>query len=698
MTRPYALGGASDQYSGFAMAFLVVSIIAMLVLPMPAWLLDVMVALNISMGVLLLLVSLFVRSPLGMSSLPSMLLISTLFRISVNVATTRQLLLHAHAGDIINTFGKLVIGGSLVVGLVVFLIITIVQFIVVAKGAERVAEVVARFTLDALPGKQMSIDADVRAGSSTQAEAAIRRAELTSEAQFYGAMDGAMKFIKGDAIAGIVIVMVNLFGGIAIGVLVMDLPFAAAVQKFSVLSIGDGLVSQIPSLFVAIAAGIVITRTASNVPGNLGNQISQQFAGQPNAILMAAVVMGLFALVPGLPFFVFMFLAAGLGTWGYSALTRQRAVTENLVRIQIPSATRDGEKSPVLLLPTRPNDQPASSFRLELSQSLVTSVGVEALNSALLKERTRLKERFGLPFPGLALLLLQSPAQKFFSVYVQDLAEATLHVPDNAMVILGRDSTGSMKSVQIADAPALPIWLGPSAWADETMLRGIEIPTGVEVLSIAEVIARCVVLTMQRNPAAAFGVQEVQIMMNEIRARYPDLSREALAILPIGRLAELLRALARERVPIADLPGVLQALVTHGFGETDISKVYEAVRLAMARGMAASLLNPGEHTLAAAVLDPAFEKSMRNLLEQTPEGPVLALQADASEAAKRSLISAIQSDSGRNLRLLALPTDLRRAMSRLFRSAIPDIVFMSNDELSASGVGVDYVVTVQLSG
>ena len=316
---------SGSALSDLGLATLVVAVIVMMALPLPAWSLDMLVAVNIALAVLLLLVALFIPTPLAFSTFPAVLLVTTLFRISLNVATTRQILLHAHAGDIIAAFGRLVVGGSLVVGLVVFLIITVVQFIVVAKGAERVAEVSARFTLDAMPGKQMSIDADLRAGMLSQAEAVQRRRELVQESQFYGAMDGAMKFVKGDAIAGIVIVLVNLLGGIAIGTLSMGLGFGAAVQKFSVLSIGDGLVTQIPALFVSIAAGIAITRTAPDGSANLGQQIGRQLGGQPRALLMSAGVMVLFAGVPGFPTFTFLGLAALLGVLGVTLTRTPRA-------------------------------------------------------------------------------------------------------------------------------------------------------------------------------------------------------------------------------------------------------------------------------------------------------------------------------------------------------------------------------------
>lgn len=683
-----------SRYSDLSLAGLVVAVIVMMALPLPPWSLDILVALNISMGVMLLLIALFVPTPLAFSTFPSVLLITTLFRISLNVATTRQVLLHADGGDIINAFGNMVVGGSLVVGLVIFLIITVVQFIVVAKGAERVAEVGARFTLDALPGKQMSIDADLRAGVISQTEAFNRRSELVQESHFYGSMDGAMKFVKGDAVAGIIIVAINLLGGITIGTLSMGMSFAEAVQRFSVLSIGDGLVTQVPALFVSIAAGIAITRTAPDSSANLGDQIGRQLGTQPRAMMLSAGVIALFALVPGFPTLTFLTLAALTAALSVTLTRRQQEAAKHQGQREVPAASREGEAAPMLLSDKRSTERPPSAFRLELSLSLIERVGASALNEALKEERNRLRDRYGIPFPGLTLHPSSQLPDGRFRVLVQDLAECNVSIPESAVLVVGAMNTATWSDFtqrhQLLEEPA-PEWLLPAVWVDSTHIDRADIEATVEILEPAQVIARLVMRTIQRNPASALGVQEVKQLIREIEWRFGDLSREALAILPLGRLADLMAALARERVPMADFPCVLQAVVTHGPGATDTHTLYEAVRLSLARGIVASVLPPmaedeSQPPLTAVVLDAQFEAQLRAALVMRPDGPVLALPPDLLEASLSALIAAFERSVSTGTYVLALPADIRRAASRLFRAGLPRAVFLSHEELSAASV------------
>src|SRR5438105_6742106 len=307
---------AFARYSDLVLVFGVVAIVAMMVLPLPAWLIDFLVAVNIATGLGLLLLGIYIASPLEFSVFPSVLLITTLFRLSLSIATTRMILLQGHAGHIIDTFGKVVAGGNLVVGLVVFLIITVVQFIVIAKGAERVAEVAARFPLDAMPGKQLSIDSDLRSGLIDKDEAKRRRRTLELESKLHGSFDGAMKFVKGDAIAGIVIIVINLLGGLAIGVMMQDLDIGSAMTKYSILTIGEGMVAQIPALLGAMAAGLIVTRTSDEDDKHLGDSIRKQIAAKPRVLVVSGAICVLIAFVPGFPSAVFMALALVLGGAG----------------------------------------------------------------------------------------------------------------------------------------------------------------------------------------------------------------------------------------------------------------------------------------------------------------------------------------------------------------------------------------------
>lgn len=311
--------------SDIALAFLLVAIIAMMIIPVPPDAIDFMIALNLTVSVGLLMIALYIPSATHLSIFPSLLLITTLYRLGLNIASTKQILLHANAGHIIFAFGDFVVGGNFVVGGIIFLIITLVQFIVIVKGAERVAEVAARFTLDAMPGKQMSIDADLRAGTIDTNQAREKRLSLQKESQLYGAMDGAMKFVKGDAIAGIIITTVNVIGGLIIGVTQMGMDASQSAQTFALLSIGDGLVSQIPALLISITAGIVTTRVSSDKKDtNLGSEISGQLFRQPKAIMIAAAIVMAMAIVPGFPLAPFMILASGLGLLGYAVWSTEQ--------------------------------------------------------------------------------------------------------------------------------------------------------------------------------------------------------------------------------------------------------------------------------------------------------------------------------------------------------------------------------------
>jgi type III secretion protein V len=682
------------RHTDLILAGMVVAVIVMMALPLPPWSLDMLVALNIAIGVVILLVALFIPSPLAFSTFPSVLLITTLFRISLSVATTRQILLHAHAGDIIAAFGKLVVGGSLVVGIVVFLIITIVQFIVIAKGAERVAEVGARFTLDALPGKQMSIDADVRAGLITQTEAVTRRNALIKESQFYGAMDGAMKFVKGDAIAGIVIVLVNLLGGITIGTLSMNLSFGAAIQKFSILTIGDGLVTQIPALFLSIAAGIAITRNEPDGAAHLGEQIGTQLGSQPRALMLGAGVMTLFAFVPGFPTFTFLGLAALVASLSMLLVRKGESLAQAKTQIEVIAAARDGELLPVLLQSDKAAPAVPAAFRLDMSKELVEQIGAQALNLALARERARMKELFGIPFPGLDLRISAALAPRSFAVSLQELSDTYILIPADAVLAIPNGSITALDGFQtlVGEVPSL---LQPAKWVEASQADALRL-AGCQALEAADVVARTVVLVVQKNPTAALGVQEVRQLLREIEGRFPDLVKEAQIVLPLPRIADLMTALAREQVPVGDLPGLLQGLVTNISSAADAGALYESSRLAMARGILARQLLAGQTKVLVVELDAEFEARLRAATSSRSDGAVLALEPAVAEAALAALMSAFKTAEPTGVRTLVVAGELRRAVSRLFRGSLPRVRFVSNEEVASSGVATETVATCSL--
>jgi type III secretion protein V len=385
------------------LAALIVCIIFMMILPLPTWLVDALIALNMCLSAVLLMVAMYLPSPLAFSSFPSVLLVTTLFRLGIGIATTRLILLQGDAGHIIYTFGNFVVGGNLVVGLVVFLILTIVQFVVITKGAERVAEVGARFSLDAMPGKQMSIDGDMRAGVIDMDEARRRRSLVEKESQLYGAMDGAMKFVKGDAIAGLIIVAVNLLGGLLIGTVQRGMTAGQAIKVYSVLTIGDGLISQIPALFISICAGMIVTRvTSSDGASNIGSDIGTQLLSQPKALMIGAVVMLGFSLIPGMPSATFLVLSLVVGLIGYSFFRGERRVVDAKTGKVTTVSAMDADPKEAQDTKAAEGDKFRSTVPLmvDVHPELESAFSYDLLNDELIKVRRALYFDLGVIFPG----------------------------------------------------------------------------------------------------------------------------------------------------------------------------------------------------------------------------------------------------------------------------------------------------------
>jgi len=498
-------------------------------------------------------------------------------------------------------------------------------------------------------------------------------------------MDGAMKFVKGDAIAGIIILAVNLLGGIAIGTLVMDMPLADAARKFSVLSIGDGLVGQIPALFVALAAGIVVTRSAPE-PGadggqdesnDLALQIGSQLLGNSRAVTLSASVMFLFALVPGFPAVAFLLLGGVLLTLNAMMVAGRATASGAERQRQIPGAARDGELRPALLHED-PVDADPWPLRLELSPSLAKHLGTQVLSDALWEERSLLRMEFGLPFPGLSVVVNSSLPEDTFRMVVQDLPEPWVKVRSSAQLVLSEGAAAAS-----ADVPA-PAILRPAGWLGEAEARK-NADAGVEVLPAPRVLARVVMRTLQNHGAVVLGVQEVRQLLKEMEPRFADLVREAQAALPLPRLAELMAALARERVPLTDLRSLLQAVVTQGKA-AEPHALYEGVRLALARGIVARQHNRDGQPVVVLRLTAEFEEKLRSVMALRPDGPVIALPPAEAELAGKALEEAFVATPG--CRTLAVSADLRRGASRLFRSRLPAVGFLSHDEIAASGAAV----------
>ncbi len=613
------------RYGDLMLVAGVALIVALMVLPLPPLAVDMLVAVNICCGVVLLLVAIYVRSPLEFSVFPSVLLITTLFRLALSIATTRMILLEAHAGHIIDAFGRMVAGGNLVVGLVVFLIITVVQFIVIAKGAERVAEVAARFTLDAMPGKQLSIDSDLRAGLIDKDEARRRRRELELESKLHGSLDGAMKFVKGDAIASIVIVVINLAGGLAIGTLQRDMPLGAAMQTYSILTIGDGLVTQIPALLGAMAAGLIVTRaTDEERDRHLSDAIGRQIAAKPRVLLVAAGLCLMLALVPGFPAGVFVVLALLLAAVG---VTLTPALRETALR-RLEPALRGVARRPApvaaTLATTLPEARPSVPLLLELPAATLDAAQAEQLLHGLRGVLDRFQLQLGLLLPRIAV--------------------------------------------------------HPQASVDGWRLLAFEVPVAEGALppqqGLPQALAEACHETLRRHATLFVGTQETSSLLTRASADYPDVVKEVLRALPLARVAEILRRLVEEEVPIRNQRDILEALADAAQREKDVFALTEMARIALRRQTSHRVAPQGE--LRALLLEPALEDQLRAAVRVTNGQPGLALDPPEAQAVMQRLAHAVHA-----WRPAAVVTavDIRRHVRKLIESDCFDTPVISFHEL-----------------
>jgi type III secretion protein V len=626
-----------------ALAVLVILVVALMIVPLPTWTLDILLATNLSVSVAILLVVLYVPDAIGIATFPTLLLLTTLFRLSLNVASSRLILLQANAGEVIKAFGNFVVRGNYVVGGVVFLILTIIQFVVIAKGSERVAEVGARFVLDAMPGKQMAIDAELRSGTIDGNEARRRRRTLSRESQFYGAMDGAMKFVKGDVIASLVITVVNILGGLAIGVAQRDMAAVDALKRYGLLTIGDGLVTQIPSLVLSTAAGVLVTRVASEEADTpLGEELVRQLLGVPKALRVASVFVVGLAFVPGLPAMPFLVIGVGLFLIARSrsrrlALDAQRAATE-----PAPTARVDGDRAFVpLVVP----------WSLEVSADL----------EPLLEDTN---ERAGLRAAALALR--------------EDLF-AELGVPLPSPRVRVRASLPLRQAVlSLHEVPA-KILLVPSDLSDEA--------------AIAHIAERA--LDLMRARAADFlGLAETQRLLDELEQFAPATVRNVVPKpVSLTLLADVLRRLVEERISIRDLRAILEALSTVAANEKDALSLTEFVR-GQLRRVITFRLTKGAGQLDVLLLDPILEETIRRAVTRTPAGAFLTLAPQAARdviGAVRRALDSVHASRTLELGAGAAPDadapvvltqpDIRRFVRKLLEAELPGAVVVSYAEL-----------------
>lgn len=651
--------------SDLALVLLLLTIIFMIILPLPTWLIDVFISSNIAIVLLTLAVIFYLKNPSELSTLPALLLFATVLRLAISISTTRLILIQADAGEIVQAFGDFVVSGSVIVGMVVFLIITIVQFIVITKGSERVAEVSARFALDSLPGKQMSIDSDMRAGEIDLAEAKRRRNKLRIENDFYGAMDGAMKFVKGDSIAGLIIIAVNLIGGVAVGVGQNGMAFGDAIQVYSVLTVGDGLVSQIPALIMAIGAGIAITRIAKDDDedeADLGTDIIFQLSGGGKELAIAGVAMAIFAFVPGFPTLTFLALALLLGAGGYIVSKRR-----------VPDAAKlddeaEGGKATYPVL---------ASVRLELAQELADSFDLDDLADRLNDHRMRLYSQIGLPFPAISLTKLAESNKNNWVLRIEGVKALAGHFP------VGKVNA----TVEAADLDAAGIeyesaefGMTKLLWVDEARIEEMQ-SFALSFQHAEEVLARLVTEELPNHAEDIIGVEEADTLLSTMEKRYGTLVAAVRKVAPPERLVLILRPLVAEKVPLTNLRVVLEAILEWAPKEDDPATLSEFVRTALARQISDKYANE-DRMIPAYLLDPDTETSLRDALMHNSLGSFMALSAEQS----RTLLDNIKQVVGSEANLESPPVfmtamDIRLHLKKFLKNNSLDYTVLSQKEV-----------------
>ena len=653
-TRRAGLG-----YSDIVLAVAAVLIISVMILPLPLVVIDALVAVNISIGFGLLLLAIYIPSPVAFSSFPSVLLLTTLFRLALSIAITRSILLDAEGGHIVETFGNMVAGGNLVVGLVVFLIITVVQFIVIAKGAERVAEVSARFTLDAMPGKQLSIDSDLRSGLIDKDEAKRKRRHLETESQLHGALDGAMKFVKGDAIAGIVIIIINLLGGLAIGVLQRDMALADATRTYSILTIGDGLVSQIPAILATIAAGLVVTRTTSEVDDkHLGAAIGRQVSGQPRVMLITGLLALLMTLVPGFPKLVF--LALGLALLGMSAWRYRHGFQVLRRAFRVPEGEVAASDQPV-----HSDDlAPPAPLQLELAPALAP--GQDALLARVAAVAQGLRDEFGVPVPTPNLRLVDGLGEDGYrlSAFGARLASGRLRADAAFRIDPASDDGGNRQ------AGFFPPLAGQWVAADSE-----------GALAAEDLLAAHARAALQRRLGGFIGIQETANLFARMQRDYPDLVKEMLRVVAPQRVADVLRRLAEEGVPIRNLRDVFEAITDVGGREKDVVLLTEYVRVALKREIAERHADD-ERTLHVLLIHPELEDKLRQSVRVAGGASQLAISPELAARLGNEVRAHLARQAPGVRPVLLCSLDVRRHLRKLMEVDFFELPVLSYQELA----------------
>jgi len=657
----------------------IIGIIMLMIIPLPPMVLDLCLSLNITIAILILIISLYTEKAIEFSIFPSLLLATTLFRLSLNVASTRLILLHGNegmnaAGSVIQAFGQFVVGGSFVVGLVIFIILVIINFIVITKGAGRIAEVAARFALDAMPGKQMAIDADLNAGLIDEAEARNRRDEISDEATFHGAMDGASKFVRGDAIAGIIITLINIGAGFIIGVMQKGMPIAEAAQNYTILTIGDGLVGQVPALIISTAAGMLVTRSAGKE--NFGDELKKQFMRYTKALWVVAGVLLLFALIPGLPFLPFLTLACLLSFVAFRIDQSELAKAAEERLIERPEPVEEGEEDYEQMLNV-------DLIELEVGYGLIPFVDA-AQDGELLTRIQSIRKQFALssgfivPPVHIKDNLQLNPNQYALSLKGVQIATAEM-MPGYYMAMDPGTVTETIKGIP-TEEPAFGL---PAIWITEDRREQAQI-AGYTVVDCTTVMATHISEIIKQHAHELLGRQETQNLIDNLEKTYPKLIEELVPnILNLSSIMRVLQNLLSEGVSIRDLRTILETMADYAPLTQDTEVLTEYVRHALSRSISTAHVQP-DGTIQVITMDPTVEEKIQNAIQHREHGSYLALDPVLAQKILDSLSNLVSTFGGGQQPALLVIPQIRPHVRKLTERYFPSLAVLSHNEIAAN--------------
>ena len=678
MDRVISLCNQIGKRQDFILAIILMAAVFMMILPLPTEVIDVLITFNLGLSIILLMMAIYIDGPLEFSAFPSLLLLTTLFRLALTISTSRLILLQHDAGHIVETFGNFVVGGNLIVGLIVFLIISVIQFIVITKGSERVAEVSARFSLDGMPGKQMSIDGDLRAGVIDAQEAKNQRAQLQKESQLYGAMDGAMKFVKGDAIASLLVIFINLVGGLCVGIFVHGMEASSALSTYAVLSIGDGLVDQIPGLLISITAGIIVTRVPDEKKQNLAKTLVRQITNKPLALIVATFLILVFALIPGFPFFDFLALAAITALLvlfsgpGKAWLKKIRSKDADYMD----ESDDDGDTSMEV--------QPLSI------KAFIHTASKKAMKEKIDEYMTVKSASLGFNLPKVKLTVAQPERGEkqsvVISLYGTPVLEETFEERSGVIAktegYLQKNNLPFEKRYTLTENLQLH-WVHHSVPQEHA----------ADVIMGDDLITHLLGMVIDRHAKEFIGIQETRYLIDLIEPKYTELLKEVNRQLSVSQISEIFQRLVAESVTLKDLRTVFEALVEWSQKEKDILLLTEYVRINMQRHLSYTY-SQGKGEVAVFMIGDALEQTLREAIRQTDSGAYLALTPEQSNELISSIQTTLETIDYHDMQPVFLTSmDVRRYLRKLLEKHYYEVPVLSFQELS-SNIKINVLATV----